>query len=127
MKRRSFVLLTGVAISAIAVPTWYYKYRDLEYDPILTEPELLSYIWDGNTILETGKIYRERFPDENSERKLVELLTTNISSDQAAVNEMLRLQITTDYESGNTVMVDGWILSKTEARQCALFAVTQNK
>jgi len=126
MKRRNFVLLTGVGISTIALPTWYYNYRDLEYDQLLTEPELLSYIWDGSTISEIGEIYRTQFSGENSERELVTLLSNNVSADLTTTTEMLQQQITDDYKTGNTIMVDGWILSKTEARQCALFSLTQN-
>jgi len=126
MKRRNFVLLTGVGISAIALPIWFYKYRDLEYDLLLTEPELLSYIWDSNTISEIGEIYREQFPHENSERQLVGLLSNFTSSNTNLWIESLQLQITEDYKIGKTVLVDGWILSKTEARQCALYSLTQN-
>ena len=124
MKRRKFILLTGLGVSAIAIPTWYYKYRDLVYDPLLTEPELLSYIWDGNTISEIGEMYRKQVSKENSERKLVSLILNNVSSD-LTTTKMLRQQITYDYKSGDTVMVGGWILSRTEARQCALFSLTQ--
>ena len=127
MKRRNFILLAGAGVSAIALPTWYYKYGDLEYDPLLTEPELLSYIWDGNTIIEIGEMYRTQVTSENSERALVSLLSNSASSDLTTATEMLRQQITYDYKSGNTVMVDGWILSRTEGRQCALFSLTQNK
>ena len=124
MKRRNFILLTGLGISAIALPTWYYKYRDLKYDQLLTEPELLSYIWDDNTISEIGEIYREQFPDENSERQLAGLLSNINSSDTNDWVESLQQQITEDYKSGKTVLVDGWILSRTETRQCALFSLT---
>ncbi len=126
MKRRNFVLLTGIGISAIAIPTWYYKYRDPEYDQLLAEPELLSYIWDDNTISEIGMLYLEKFSDENSEPKLIELLSNNVSTDLIENTEMLNQQITNDYKTGNTIMIAGWILSKTEARQCALFSLTQN-
>jgi hypothetical protein len=36
-------------------------------------------------------------------------------------------QIKNDFITGNMVMVDGWILSVTEARQCALFSLTLQK
>ena len=121
------MLLTGLGVSAIALPTWYYKYRDLEYDQLLTEPELLSHIWDGNTISEIGDIYQNKFSDENSERKLVTLLSNNVLANLITTTEMLQQQITNDFKIGNTVMVDGWILSKTEARQCALFSLIQNE
>jgi hypothetical protein len=127
MKRRNFILLTGVGISAIALPTWYYKYRDLEYDQLLTEPELLSHIWDGNMISQIGEIFRKQFSDENSERKLVKLLSRSVSPELTTTSLMLQQKITDQYNMGNTVMIDGWVLSKTEARQCALFSLTQNK
>ncbi|RIA10143.1 hypothetical protein OE09_1996 [Flavobacteriaceae bacterium MAR_2010_72] len=125
MKRRNFILLTGVGISAIAIPTWYYKYRGLKYDQLLTEPELLSHIWDGTTISEIGDIYRKQFSDENSESELMKHLSKYKSIETTNITKMLRQQIIDDYNLGNTVMVDGWILSRTEARQCALFSLTQ--
>ncbi|TDI68072.1 MAG: hypothetical protein E2O86_07985 [Bacteroidetes bacterium] len=125
MKRTNFILLTGVGISAIAIPTWYYKFNIPEYDQLLTEPELLSHIWDGTTIGEIGEIYRKQFSDENSERKLVKHLSDYESTESTTITEVLRQQITDDYNKGNTVMVDGWVLSRTEARQCALFSLTQ--
>lgn len=125
MKRRNFIPLMGLGILAIALPTWYYKYHELEYDQLLTEPELLSYIWDSNTISKIGEIYGKHVSSENSEHELVTLLLNNVSAD-TITTEMLQQQITNDYKTGNTVMVDGWILSKTEARQCALFSLTHN-
>ncbi len=126
MKRRNFVLLAGIGISAIAIPTWYYKYRDPANDQLLAEPELLSYIWDDNTISKIGNLYLEEFSDENSELKLIELLSNNVSTDLNENTEMLNQQITNDYKTGNTIMIAGWVLSRTEARQCALFSLTQN-
>lgn len=126
MKRRNFALLAGVGISAIALPFWCYSYGNLEYDRLLTEPELLSHIWDTNAILESGKIYQEQYPEENSERKLVNLLSKSNSTDTESTTEMLQQQIKEDFQTDNMVMLDGWILSKTEARQCALFSLTQN-
>lgn len=126
MKRRQFILWSGLGISAVAIPTWYFKFYTPEYDQLLTEPELLSHIWDGNTIGEIGEAYCKKFPNENSERKLVKLLSDYASADELTKTiEILRQQITEDYRQKNTVMIGGWVLSKTEARQCALFSLTQ--
>lgn len=127
MKRRKFILLTGLGVSVIAIPTWYYTFNTPDYDPIIAEPEWLSHIWDGTTIGEIGETYRKQFSDENSERKLVNLLSEYVSTDTTSTTDVLRQQIADDYRKGNTVMVDGWILSRTEARQCALFSLTQSK
>lgn len=127
MKRRKFILLTGFGVSVIAIPTWYYTFNTPDYDPIIAEPEWLSHIWDGTTIGEIGETYRKQFSDESSERKLVKLLSEYVSTETTTTIDVLRQQIADDYRKGNTVMVDGWILSRTEARQCALFSLTQSK
>jgi len=126
MKRSKFILLSGLGISAIAIPTWYYKFNIPEDDQLLSEPELLSYIWDDTTIIEIGEIYRKRFSDENSESKLMKHLSEYKSTETTTISEVLQQQITDDYNKGNTVMIDGWILSRIEARQCALFSLTQS-
>ena len=35
---------------------------------------------------------------------------------------LLNQKIQQDFEAGRTVVVNGWVLSQTEARQCALFS-----
>ena len=125
MKRRKFILLSGIGVSAIAISTWYYKFNIPEHHRLLSEPELLSYIWDDTTIIEIGEIYRNKFSDENSESKLIKQLSDYESTETTISTEVLRQQITDDFSKGNTVMIDGWVISKTEARQCALFSLTQ--
>jgi len=41
--------------------------------------------------------------------------------------ENMQQKVTEDYESKEIVMIDGWLLSVTEARQCALFSLLQTK
>ena len=117
--------MSGLGISAIAIPTYYYKFYTPEYDQLITEPELLSYIWDTATIRDIGENYRKQFSDEDSERKLVNFLSDYASTESTTTIEMLRQQIANDYSQGNIVLVDGWVLSRTEARQCALFSLKQ--
>ena len=124
MKRKNFILLSGLGISAIAIPTWYFNYRELEYDSSLKNPEFLSNFLDSKSIIEIGKLYLKQVPNENSERKLVSLIPIGDFSDINTI-EVIQQQITDDYKSGETIIIDGWILSKTEARQCALYSLTQ--
>lgn len=77
----------------------------------------LALIWEPETIAEVGKKYRATFPAEDSREKLNELLATLKGKDvEAAVKD--------DFVSSRTVQVDGWIISLTEARQCALASLT---
>ena len=82
---------------------------------------------------EIGASYREKFNNENHEKQLINILLTDstnkvvsVTSEEAVINSLLDQKIQKDFETGNTVIIKGWILSVTEARQCALFSLTQN-
>lgn len=126
MNRRNFIFLAGALTASVGIPTWYYQYRTPEYDPMLAEPESLAYIWDENTMLEIGKKYLSEHPDEKSERKLVKSLLKKTTSNQQELIESLQQLTREDYVQDHIVMVDGWLLSVSEARQCALYSLIKN-
>lgn len=126
MKRRTFVIYTGVGVAAISLPIGCYQFQVPPYDPLISEPELLSYIWDAEAIEKAGALYREQFSEEDSEGQLVLKLLENLDG-KSPEGSVLQQKIVQDFEKGDIVMVDGWILSRTEARQCALFSLTQTR
>ena len=82
---------------------------------------------------EIGASYREKSNNENHEKQLINILLTDstnivvpVTSEEAVINSLLEQKIQKDFETGNTVIIKGWILSVSEARQCALFSLTQN-
>lgn len=113
MKRRNFIL-SAVAWLGAASGAAYYFLREDDDDPSLATPQFLPLIWDTATIRRIGSQYRKDFPTENSERSLVKFLHPKPTEDT----------ITSDFKNGNIVIVDGWILSVTEARQCALASLS---
>lgn len=118
MERRNFVLLASAGIVAVSIPAVnYFFYSVPDYDTKLSVPQLLSLIWDDETIRATGAKYLEKFPEENSERALAKALFAN-SANQSY--EKLEEKTKVDFAEGNTVVIEGWLLSKTEAQQCAL-------
>lgn len=123
MNRRKFLLLASAGGTAIAIPTVYYALKVPDYDKSLIVPRSLSMIWETETILATGKKYIEKFPDENSERAL----TRSLFADSQVTHDHLESKSKSDFESSQYVIIDGWMLSRTEARQCALFAIHQSK
>ena len=125
MKRTQFILLSGLGISAVALPLWYYQCQHSEQEELLTEPEMLSSFLETDGIRKIGELYRKQVASENSEEAL-ELLLSNQGAVQVTA-EGLQRQITEEYQLGQTIMVDGWILSQTEARQCALFSLTHSE
>jgi hypothetical protein len=99
------------------------------YD-ILSGPSALAQICDLKTIKEIGMTYRLLRPSEKDADKLLSLLLTDTTgkpvspdADKSTIQTVLHNKMNQDFEKDNTVIVKGWILSVTEARQCALLFV----
>ena len=95
-------------------------------------PYLLSHICDAKTIKAIGDAYRKKVTDEDSGNKLMDILFTDgtqsavsSSSADSVINSYLEQKSHNDFVNGNTVTVNGWVLSYTEARQCALYSFTK--
>ncbi|MEO0528477.1 MAG: hypothetical protein AAFZ89_14690 [Bacteroidota bacterium] len=124
MERRNFILLSAGAALALGASYWYLKYEHKTYPKVIAEPEDLSYIWEADTIRNIGNQYRMGMPEEDNEKSLVGLLNVGDQNKYKAI-ETLQKEIQKDFDTGNTIILDGWILSRTEARQCALFSIVQ--
>ena len=63
--------------------------------------------------------------------KLVHLLLTdeqgasNLDADSALLKSFIERKIEKDFQNNNTLVVHGWVLAVSEARQCALFSLLQ--
>jgi len=129
MKRRNFIQLSAFATAAISLPLLHSCSPSLS-EQAMSQPVFLSRLFDENTIKETGKAYLKKASSENDEDKLVKLLADNNniinSKDEKSIHQYLDKKIHDDFETGNTVLVKGWVLAVTEARQCALFSLTRS-
>lgn len=125
MKRRNFVLLAASGVVAVSIPVVHYFFYDVpDYDKKFSLPQLLSLILDEESVMAIGAKYNEKFPGESSERALARALfpdSENQSYDK--LEEMTQA----DFSQGKMVVIDGWVLSKTEARQCALHHLLNQK
>ena len=70
-------------------------------------PEMLSALADKKTLREIGREYLTKFPAEKNQ--LQDLIS--------------RENVQNDFSKGNVVVIQGWVLSVTEARQCALLTL----
>ncbi|ALM08487.1 hypothetical protein SB49_12200 [Sediminicola sp. YIK13] len=126
MKRRNFFLLSLAGLATVAVPSYcVWKKSNKKKNP-LYEPRILTTILEPSDIVEMGKMYCNQFPDNGLEEKLQGFLTENINKDTSDLASILEQEVKKDYETGNTVVLDGWILSETEAVQCALFSISES-
>lgn len=70
-------------------------------------PEMLSSLADKKTLREIGHEYLKLFPAEKNQ--LQDLITNQ--------------NVQNDFSKGNIVVIKGWVLAVTEARQCALLTL----
>ena len=131
MKRRIFVRVVTIATAGMYLPITGCKDTDDGVASMLSQPSALQHICDAETISQIGKVYQKLVPGEN-EKTLIRLLSPNIgheidkSTDANLVKSALGKRVRQDFQENKIMVVDGWILSVTEARQCALFSLSQN-
>src|SRR5438045_144903 len=110
MKRRNFIQLSAFATAAISIPL-LHACNPSTTEQAVAQPVFLSRLFDENTIKDAGKAYLKNTTAENDKHKLVELLSGNSdianSNDEKAIHQYLDKKIQQDFETGNTVMVNG--------------------
>jgi hypothetical protein len=130
MQRRQFLQLSAMGGTVILVTGISCNHRHpVSYD-ILGKPGALAQICDMKTLKEIGMAYRGQTASETDDGKIASLLLTDSdgrpvssASDHSFIQTLISKKINHDFETGNIVIVRGWILSVTEARQCALLFV----
>lgn len=130
MNRRSFIvasILSLLGISTFSLVRWTRHSRE---DKALAEPKFLSLLCDKSTIRMLGRAYLQLKPDETKDNILLNDLLAEEThkvflnqEDVAMVESHIEDRIVQDFGTDNIVMVQGWVLSVTEARQCALFSI----
>lgn len=125
MKRSTFIWLSFATTASLSIPFSSCSSSNTSLQKTLAHPQLLSHICDEKTLRDIGTSYRRTIPSEDDTNTLEGLLTKYTSNKKGTddIQSSLEQQIKKDFETAEIVVVDGWILSKTEARQCALFSM----
>ncbi len=129
MKRKDFVIYT-ILVSASLPVAYYLKKHKWGAKKSIDYPEFLGSIFDDERINAFGIEYRKQVPSEDNKSTLTNLILTNTkgkktnSSDKYEIQDLVSSKNVEDFKNGNVVIIGGWIISKTEARQCALFSIT---
>lgn len=127
MKRRNFIIYASVVV--VGLPAAYYIRKHYWKNDPLISPELLGRFCNEGELREIGTKYRNIAPDENEKQKLTDLLLTNDknqklkASDDSAVIELINKKIHDEFVANKTIIIKGWFISITEARQCALLSL----
>ena len=113
VQRRNFIFYT--VMGAITVTTGCGRRTDPRVKALET-PDFLAHLCDAATIRQLGATYRTQIPAEANQETLIQLLQPGITAQT----------IKADYAKGDIITLKGWVLSRTEARQCALFSLDSN-
>lgn len=124
MNRRHFIATTVGAL-ALNLPDVWRKANPSAEIRVLTQPALRNMLGDRR-VHELGVQYRERYPAEREAEILGAAILggdTMALRDSPTLHATLAARIKDDFAAGRTVLLKGWVLSVTEARQCALFSL----
>lgn len=112
MERRKFVFLTLAGTAAVSLPLSHCGGdNDTDF------PDFLHSSIGKDKTNEIGKLYVERFPSEADRTKLKQLISETFNGQPGTP---VNLRIQNEFRTGKIVIINGWILSLTEARQSAL-------
>ena len=84
----------------------------------LAHPELLIAL-GPESVREIGREYRALVPGESDRATLQSVLRAQLGATRESNEDCVRA----DFAAGRVIVVHDWMLSVTEARQCALFSL----
>ena len=106
----------------------YVQARALRANPDELAATLRTLLYDRAAARRLGRLYVRQVPAEDDPRILARLAIAlpeapqvdAIALDRTSLHHRLDARVRGDFASGTTVQLDGWVLSRTEARLCAL-------
>ena len=122
MKRRKFLWIGLAGTAAMSIPSLQCREPSAEINDILSRPEMLSRISDEASLRQIGMQYRSQFRAGDPSNLRQNLLKGAESTSSTDLRAALEKKIRDDFSQNRVVRVDGWIISETEARQCALLS-----
>jgi hypothetical protein len=122
MKRREFLIIAGVAALGAASPGCA---PDGRYDAdALAHPALLGAVGpDVTRAIGARYLSMTSSPADPQSLRRAILASRPWGARLTGRTPSVAELVSADFVNGNTVVVDGWILATTEARQCALFSL----
>ncbi|HVU15923.1 MAG TPA: hypothetical protein VHD32_03310 [Candidatus Didemnitutus sp.] len=90
----------------------------------------MSTFCDEEIVRKIGLRYMALVPSESTRASLLQHLSAEIdddrpdSSDLAGIAGEIELKAEQDFRSEKILVINNWIISRTEARQCALLALS---
>ena len=125
MDRRHFITRAAAGALALGLPGAAWATSPSAHLQTLARPALLDMLGDRR-VRDLGMHYREMYPTEcDADVLSAAILGSDMPAltNAPALHSYLEATIRSDFAVGRTVLLKGWVLSVTEARQCALFSL----
>jgi len=127
LPRRTFLTAAAAGAAAViggvggAVTGWRPWRVLVEFDPVARAAPFVALFTRPDSAAAIGRAYLEVAPDEGDVHHLTSTLRSHLPAGplRAAVAQ----RVHDDFDSQRVVTVDGWVLSQTEARLCAIAAL----
>ncbi len=125
--RRLALLSIGCASGLSLMPRHVQAFA-LRAAPDELAARLRALLYDREAASRLGHLYVRQVPTEDDPRILARLAVAlpefqqidAVARDPTSLHDRLDAQVRSDFAAGTTVQLDGWLLSRTEARLCAL-------
>jgi hypothetical protein len=124
MDRRTFIKISGM-VTAVSVTPWLSGCTSTsQWTSTLALPETLGMLCSKQELIIIGQTYRAAYPQEENQSTLeAQILGEHTPVSSKALGEFIQSKITSEFSSNDIVVVKGWVLARTEARQAALFSL----
>ena len=131
--RRGF-LVTAVGLAATTLAARFalpHERERIDDDTATDAGRLVRAFSSPESAAELGRAYLATASRERSPALLVDRIAASLpagykvlrTADDGQLKSLLARRLKEDFAAGNTVTVDGWVISRTEARLCALAAL----
>lgn len=120
MKRRKFINISTA--SMVLLTTGAFALNNDDNQKLILETESLGSIWTHSTIVKVGHLYRHRYPNENYSKSLLNHIPEDLINREELPN-CFKKKIIEEHKTNDTVLIDGWLISKTEGQKCALISI----
>lgn len=130
-RRAAVFLLAGLALGLGF--TYTNRFRGANgWTAALCRPRVLMSVGGTKVIDEIGKTYTAINPAEASAEVLIGKLFNKTNDPRTEIKAgvipyWMDKKSRNDFENGKTIVVNGWVLSLTEARQCALYHIHDSR
>ena len=123
MNRRTFIRISGWG-TAIALAPVMGSCNESKWRGTLAIPQIPGKFCNREELIEIGAQYCLTFPEEADESALEAMLLGNYQprSNQDLV-QFINQKILQEFADNELVIVRGWVLAETEARQIALYSL----